>query len=121
MTRDPSMTCARPVWFALRGHSWLRTTSARLHCSPRSVSSSGRLSLSHPLRDTGDVRLLDRFRDREVVLTHMPGDWCKPGTLYRWREGEPLYRITRVVPTYRTSLLNGGSAPCWQVRGVLVD
>ena len=66
------------------------------------------------------MSLLDRFRDREVVITRTPGDWCKPGTLYRWREGEPLYRITRVRRAGRTPLVAGGWVQDYEVRGVRV-
>lgn len=61
---------------------------------------------------------LRRPRDERVVGTSTPGDWCKPGTLYQWREGHPWYRITRVVPERPTRLLDGSLMAHWTVFGV---
>ena len=63
-----------------------------------------------------------RFRrDELVAMTHTAPERFVPGDLYRWREGTQLYRITRVRKTTPTRLSNGGTAPCWEVRGVPVD
>ena len=60
-------------------------------------------------------------RDEVVTMTHTTPTRFVPGDLYRWREGEQLYRITRVRKANPTLLLNGGTAPCWEVRGVRVN
>ena len=62
--------------------------------------------------------LFVRRREERVVGTSTPGDWCKPGTLYQWRDGHPWYRITRVVRAAPTRLLNGGTVPHFTVYGV---
>ena len=60
---------------------------------------------------------LDRRRDEQVVLTHTDPSRFVPGDRFERGDGA-VFRLTRVVGTTRTQLLNGGTAPCWQVRGV---
>lgn len=66
------------------------------------------------------MRLRGRVRDERVVGTSTPGEWCKPGTLYQWREGHPWYRITRVKQVGPTRLMDGGLMPHFEVMGVPV-
>lgn len=56
-------------------------------------------------------------KEKVVVLTHTPGDWCKAGTVYQWRDGYPTYVFTRIRSTNPTGLYAGGSVPCWEVMG----
>lgn len=66
------------------------------------------------------MKLLDRFRDEQACLTHTAPERFQPGRTFQWREGHPVYRITRVRQIGPTRLLDGGAQPCWEVRGVQV-
>jgi hypothetical protein len=68
------------------------------------------------------ARVVLHFRREEVVvLTHTPGEWCKIGTLYRFREGHPLFLITSIRSTSPTALYGGGHALCWEVMGKRIN
>ena len=56
-------------------------------------------------------------KEVEVFLTHTPSAY-RVGQVVCRREGEPHYRITRILPQASTRLLNGGFVPCSSVRGV---
>ena len=60
---------------------------------------------------------LDRRRDEQVVMTHTDPSRFVPGDRFERGDGA-VFRLTRVVQVSRTRLFDGGSAPCWQVRGV---
>lgn len=56
-------------------------------------------------------------RDQVVFLTHTPTERCDPGRTWIDPYEKRAYRITRIRQTSNTRLFNGGSAPCWEVRG----
>ena len=66
------------------------------------------------------MRILDRFRDEQVCLIHTAPERFRKGEQFQWREGHPVYRITRVRPVGPTRLLSGGTHPCFEVRGVRI-
>ncbi len=53
---------------------------------------------------------------KEIFLTHTYGDWCRPGKHVESRD--KVYVVHYAFPVSRTALHNGGSAPCWSIRGV---
>ena len=70
----------------------------------------------------GTVRRLVRLRFRraeEACLTHTPGAWCQPGTVYA-RDGK-RWLVTELRRELDTGLIGGRRAPCWSVRGKRID
>jgi hypothetical protein len=57
--------------------------------------------------------------DEVVCFTHTAPDRFADGEVCD-RDGQ-RWRITRVVRTSDTLLLAGGTAPCWEIRGVPVE
>jgi hypothetical protein len=70
----------------------------------------------------GTVRRFVRHycrRPEQAVLTHTPGDWCKPGAVYE-RDGK-RWLVTELRRESPTGLIGGGRAPCWSVWGKRID
>jgi len=70
----------------------------------------------------GTVRRMVCLRFRraeEACLTHTPGEWCKPGSVYE-RDGK-RWLVTELRREIPTGLIGGGHASCWSVWGKRID
>lgn len=77
------------------------------------------LALNGPVRRR--LPWWQRRGEKELFLTHSNPPALGEQVTAHWEDGNPVYRVTSVLPEGRTATIYGVGVPCHRVMGKLVQ